>query len=82
MADANRTAFDDRRQRAREAAQDSADVTQSWALGAIEVGIETATRVQITPEISGAYLAALRGERSVVSGLEAAFRAAGFEVEP
>jgi hypothetical protein len=37
--------------------------------------------VKITPEISGAYLEALHGEKSVVSGLEAAFRAAGFVVE-
>lgn len=73
------SALDDRRQRAIEAAYDepSADIA-AW----IKTGIETATRVQITPEITGAYLAALHGEKSVVSGLEAAFEAAGFEVEP
>lgn len=79
----DRTAIDDRRQSAREAAQDSADVTQSWALGAIEVGIEVATRVKITDDIIETAQQAEPFWNSVDEArpvLIAAFRAAGFEV--
>lgn len=74
--------LEDRRQRAREAAQDSGSVTQSWALGAIDVGIEVATRVKITEDIISAATAAIgRGYgASLPKAIEAAFRAAGFEV--
>lgn len=76
------SALDDRRQAAREAAQDSADVTQSWALGAIEVAIETATRVRITRE---AVRAAVKVAEDPFSGMTRVIAAAlaelGFEVE-
>lgn len=73
----------DRRQRAREAAQDSAQVVQSWAIGAIETGIEVATQVKITSDIirkfADAYdVSALAA--GTAESLKVAFRAAGFEV--
>lgn len=80
------TELDDRRQHAREAAYDNPHISdRARTSGAVRAmlndAIETATRVRITPEITGAYLAALHGDKSMVSGLIAAFRAAGFEVE-
>lgn len=75
----------DRRQRAREAAQDSAQVVQSWAIGAIETGIEVATQVKITEDIVEAFM--LADTRKYPDDpmpdeemIKAAFRAAGFEV--
>lgn len=52
----------------------------------VNVAIETATRVQITPEIEVAFRAAVGANGFVASaglhrGLKAAFEAAGFEVE-
>lgn len=84
----------DRRQRAREAAYDE----PAWQLASadevnrIAAAIETATRVQITPEMIEAFGDAWHatqvsgasrrpGDRRR-AGLIAAFRAAGFEVTP
>jgi hypothetical protein len=81
----------DRRQRAREAFYDSAGDVNNPA-DPLEAAIETATRVQITPEMIEAFGDAWHatqvsgasrrpGDRRR-AGLIAAFRAAGFEVTP
>lgn len=72
------TALDDRRQRAREAAYDARMSAAGDDDVAITVGIETATRVQITSEMLDAMNPAV-GNRE--TRLRAAFEAAGFEVE-
>lgn len=90
------TELTDRRQRAREAAQDveagNFDDPQS-GVRAVEAAIETATRVRVTPEIIEAaragWLAASTDRASWTEEpgprqygrLKAAFEAAGFEVE-
>lgn len=71
------SAVDDRRQRAREAGWDAADLRDHTEVPNIETAIETATRVKITPEIQ----AAIYGHETDEEALAAAFRAAGFEVE-
>jgi hypothetical protein len=83
----------DRRQRAREAFWDASAGLMSGAGDGVEAAIEVATRVRITPEIIEAaragWLAASTDRASwteepgprQVGRLEAAFRAAGFEVE-
>lgn len=67
--------IEERRQRAREAFYDVIETTH--ADSAIEAAIETATRVQITPELL-ATMDPATGNRE--ARLRAAFRAAGFEV--
>lgn len=71
------SALDDRRQAALEAGED-ADPSLVYTYKSIEVAIETATRVRITPEILGATGLPPLAAYAVV---HAAFRAAGFEVE-
>jgi hypothetical protein len=75
----------DRRQRAREAGQDTADVTQSWALAAIDAAIETAVRVRVDADLTQAVRDAtpdlMITGRELKRLIEVAFRAAGFEVE-
>ena len=85
----------DRFERARDAAFDAPGAAESQ-MPDIDAAIETATRVRITPEIVAAYRArrielsldAISGPGPVVDmdalikgALEAAFGAAGFEVE-
>ena len=96
--DQERAPLVDRRQSAREAFDDEWNITpgqidrEPWAIRlqiAREASIETATRVQITPEIIEAARDAWRqaegswaddpGPREAAR-LAAAFRAAGFEV--
>lgn len=76
--------LDDRRQRAREA---GLDALGGALFDGIDEAIETATRVQVTPGIEAAAYDAI--DRSpyvspeyVRPMIEAALRAAGFEVEP
>jgi len=72
-----------RRQIAREAAWDDA-VSQSTQIPDVEAAIETATRVRVTDEIVEAAQHAFPVLRDIAEGkrmLEAAFAAAGFEVE-
>lgn len=73
----------DRRQRAREAFWDTSGGLMSGARDGVEECIETATRVRITPEIEQAARGAFedRYGGSVRPIIEAAFEAAGFEVE-
>jgi predicted deacylase len=76
------SALGDRRRRAREAYRDTREGAE---VPAVEVAIETATRVRITPEIVGAArwtpgIAAV-DEHDTYRMLAAAFRAAGFEIE-
>lgn len=82
------TALANRRARAREAALDelgelAAGAPRPTALAmsdAIDSAVETATRVQITPEMVNEYQkAAMAGGANVA--IIAVFRAAGFEVE-
>jgi hypothetical protein len=82
--------LDDRRQRAREAYADKSPLPVAGgvmpqaaeAMAAIEEAIETATRVRITPGIVEAAAATGRGFGfALPMAIEAAFRAAGFEVE-
>ena len=82
------TPIDDRRQRAREAFWDaSAPNLLTGATNGIETAIETATRVRITPEIIDAFAEGCGDSihdfygGDARTGLVAAFRAAGFEVE-
>lgn len=72
------SALNDRRQRAREAYHDATDLPEKFSNRGLDEAIETATRVQITPEMLDAMNPAVgnREER-----LKAAFEAAGFEVE-
>jgi len=69
------TALDDRRQRAREAFWDAYGPSDQGT--PLDVAIEAATRVRITPEVIRAF----NTPNETVAGLAAAFRAAGFEVE-
>lgn len=74
------TQLDDRRQRAREAYYDRVDLPERHEPAALDEAIETATRVRITPEI----MRAATNVSSIVlteQALEAAFAAAGFDVE-
>jgi hypothetical protein len=78
------SALDDRRQAAREAFW-NADQRYVRTV-AIDAAIETATRVQITPELCETYMAGERAPEAVFvrkgeAGLRAALTAAGFEVE-
>jgi len=84
--DQERAPLVDRRQSAREAFDDEWIITpgqidrEPWAIRlqiAREASIETATRVQITPELL-ATMDPATGNRE--TRLRAAFRAAGFEV--
>lgn len=71
-----------RRQIAREAGQDAAEVSWVEATG-IDEAIEVATRVRVTDEVVEAAQHAFPVLRDVAEGkrmLEAAFAAAGFEV--
>jgi hypothetical protein len=73
----------DRRQRAREAFWDGRQTVEDG----IEAVIETATRVQITPEMGEVYRVGLRQQLTEQRPsddlvLRAALEAAGFEVEP
>jgi hypothetical protein len=73
--------LDDRRQRAREAGWDA---TVGWSQestsAAIEAVIETATRVQITPEIMRAAERENAYGPVSIKAVVATFEAAGFEV--
>jgi len=70
----------DRVQRAREAFFDDwGDHAGAGSAQALDVALDVATRVQITPEIVAAAEAS--GDYAYVDMLAAAFRAAGFEVE-
>lgn len=77
----------DRRQRAREAAQDVEAANHGDLMSgvhAVEAAIETAMRVQITPEVIEAFDIERNGSMDagdIDAGLRAAFEAAGFEVE-
>jgi hypothetical protein len=75
----------ERRQRAREAFHDASPVMDSDIIdqvhGAAEEAIETATRVRVTPEIIQAFVEAPDDPEDIAGPIEAAFRAAGFEVE-
>lgn len=82
--------LEDRRQQAREAAQDEHGQSEYYgaeAANAVEAAIETATRVRITPEILAAARLAAEGSWTEEPGprqvarLRAAFEAAGLEVE-
>lgn len=89
----NVTPLEERRQRAREAGLDAwhdalaVPELDDRAGNALDDAIETATRVQITPEVQLAFLAILTQIRSgeeaptCIEALKAAFEAAGFEVE-
>ncbi len=72
--------IDDRRERATEAAEtaDTGLTGEGYSWSAVVAGIETATRVRITPELLATMDPAI-GNRE--TRLRAAFRAAGFEVE-
>lgn len=86
---------DERRQRAREAFEDAMSAPSASHAGPLLIrakvrqdrardeAIETATRVQITPEIEAAARGAFEDHYggSVRPIIEAAMRAAGFEVE-
>ncbi|MFA9272613.1 MAG: hypothetical protein ACEQSX_18050 [Baekduiaceae bacterium] len=75
--------IEDRRQRAREAAHDAWNNTVS-PRQAVELAIETATRVQITPEAIEAFDVERNGSTdagNIPAGLAAALAALGFEVE-
>lgn len=84
-------ALADRRQRAREAAHDAATSAAPMyeLLAAVDAAVETATRVQVTPEIVDAAYRALGDaapayfppERHMRTAVAAAFAAAGFEIE-
>jgi hypothetical protein len=84
------SAVDDRRQRAREAFWDNGNEDPATLPAAVEAAVETATRVQITPEVIRDFGEAwhARGESRVPcapgdrrrAGLTAALRALGFEV--
>lgn len=83
VADANRTALDDRRQSAREAYWDARNETGVQGMIGLDDAIETATRVKITYDIVRA--AEVAGGWDIPDPiyqamLTAAFRAAGFEV--
>lgn len=71
----------DRAQRAREAGQDTIGTPMHRA----DIAIETAMRVRVTREIAEAACAAAGmgpgNARRITPVIEAAFRAAGFEVE-
>jgi hypothetical protein len=81
----------ERRQRAREAVQDSLASElfrgdAELAIAAAEIAIETATRVQMTPEIEAAAYDAIDrtpyvAPEYLTAIIIAAFGAAGFEVE-
>lgn len=81
-----RGALEERRQTAREAFHDArADAAVVAVEVGIEPAIEAATRVRITEEIIDAFKAYAHPaplEPNIVPALTAAFRAAGFEVEP
>lgn len=70
--------LEERRQRAREAFHDTFALNDRTTSDALDECIETATRVQITPEVIDAYQGT--GMPSLKAKLRAAFRAAGFEV--
>jgi len=77
--------IDARRQRARDAARDAVpDESAGWQL--VEAAIQTATRVRIDDEIIAAALEAVSAGRGArpryENAIKAAFREAGFEVEP
>jgi len=75
------TALDDRRQNAREAGWDA--IVDVGAREALEVAIETATRVQITDEIVERMRVAVDSwtwREDTEALARAAFEAAGFEV--
>jgi hypothetical protein len=83
-------ALADRRQRAREAFHDArAEAGLEFADGELDEAIETATRVQVTPEIVDAAYYALGNaapayfppERHMRTAVAAALAAAGFEIE-
>jgi transketolase len=80
---AGRSPLDDRRQRAREAGWDAtAGWSQESTAAAIEAAIETATRVQVTPEAVRAFESeACLDEIDTRRGLTAALTELGFEVE-
>lgn len=69
----------DRRQRAREAGWDA--IVDVGAREGLEVAIETASRVRVTPEVVEAARTPWMTEAETHTALTAAFRAAGFEVE-
>lgn len=76
--------LEERRQRAREAGWDAYDPSRSGAvLASVNAAIETATRVQVTPEVMAATRDAFEDHYggSVKPIIEAVLRAAGFEVE-
>lgn len=76
----------DRRQRAIEAACDQHTIASPGVGLAIELAVETATRVQVTPELLRVAQSATECDPAecdpcIERALIAAFRAAGFEVE-
>lgn len=79
------SALDDRRQAAREAFHDASPVIDGDVIDEIheaaEQAIETAIRVRVTSEIIEAARVTNRGSWTFSAALEAAFHAAGFEVE-
>jgi len=70
----------ERRQRAREAFYDAYHDGTYVEVPGVEDAIETATRVRVTQEIVRAAIVA-RDDYGMIKAVEAAFRAAGFEVE-
>lgn len=80
------TALEDRRQTAREAYHDAmARIDTVTGMPAVEEAIETATRVRITQEVAETACAAagmgVGNVERMIPIIEAAFVAAGFEVE-
>ena len=81
------SAAEERRQRAREAFADASPAIDADAIdqvhAAAEGAIETASRVRVTQEVVRAAIVARddNGWDNMVKAVEAAFRAAGFEVE-
>ena len=76
------SAVEERRQRAREAFWDASHATPNVGT-ALDRGITAATRVKVTQEVVRAALVARDDNRwgNMAKAVEAAFRAAGFEVE-
>jgi hypothetical protein len=75
------SALEDRRQAAREAYHDAPGGHATYPETRLDIAIETATRVRITPEIIDAATRAARGSWTLGRAVRAAFEAAGFEVE-